>query len=136
MKDHLTERDISEFVAGAAGPAIGEHLHGCHECRLQAEGLINTLAVFRQSVRDWSLEPGQPTAVTASNRRFTLRRLVWTAALAAPLIAGLMLPYFRIKSTPKSQAISDADLLVQVDRELSEKVAPSMEPIELRNESK
>jgi hypothetical protein len=136
MNEHLTAEEISEFVAGAASPAIGEHLHGCLACRSEAERLTDALALFRQSVRQWSLEPQRLPATLpsgASSRGVALKHLAWTAALAACLIAGLTLPHGKgIKPAPARQTISDADLLVQVDRELSEAVAPSMEPIALQ----
>jgi anti-sigma factor RsiW len=139
MNDHLTPQQISEFVAGAVSPAIEEHVHDCVACSAEAERLSETVALFRESARNWSQEqeserPLIPLNLSASkNSRFTLRHLGWSAALAACLIAGLTLPHYRaIKPAPAHQAnsaISDSELLVQVDRELSETVPPSMEPI-------
>jgi hypothetical protein len=135
MNSHLTSQQISEYVAGASGPAMEEHVHSCIACRAEAGRLSETLALFRDSARRWSLEqesarPLIPVNLAAANnRRVTLRYLFLTAAVAACLIAGLTLPRQRaIKPVP---AISDAELLVQVDRELSETVPPSMEPIAL-----
>jgi hypothetical protein len=133
MNEHLTSRQISEFVAGLAGPAIGEHLHECAVCRSGAERLNDTLGLFRQSVRQWSTEQERRHPVVLhSARKVTLQRLGWTAAVAACLIAGLALPHNKaVKPAPARPTISDAELLVQVDRELSEAVPPSMAPIEL-----
>ena len=136
MNEHLTAEEISKFAAGGASTAIGEHLRGCVACRLEAEHLTDALALFRQSVRQWSVEQERLPATVPSgalSRAAGLKRLAWAAALAACLIAGLALPHGKgVKPAPVRQAISDADLLVQVDRELSEAVAPSMEPMALQ----
>ena len=136
MNEHLTSGQISEFVAGLAGPAIVGHVHQCDVCRCEAERLSDTLGLFRQSVRQWSAEQEPRHPVTLHpHRKVTLQRLGWTAAFAACLIAGLVLPHVNsvkgVKPAPVRITISDADLLVQVDRELSEAVPPSMAPIEL-----
>ena len=136
MNDHPTSRQIDEFVAGAASPAVAGHLRECPGCRAEAERLSHSLAIFRQSVHQWSLAqerlpsqsyPGQ------SHRRITLRRLGWTAALAACLIAGLTLPRHRDAApADRPRPVSDAELLVRVDRELSELAPASLEPVALQ----
>ena len=133
MNRHLTSRQVSEYVAGLAAPAVGEHVHECAVCRSEADRLSDTLGLFRQSVRQWSTEREQRRPVTLhSHRKITLRRLGWTAALAACLIAGLAIPRDKgVKPAPARLTRSDAELLVQVDRQLSESVPPSMAPIEL-----
>jgi hypothetical protein len=138
MNEHLTSRQVSEFVAGLAGPAIGEHVHQCDVCRSEAERLSDTLGSFRQSVRQWSNEQEHRRPVILhSARKATLQRLGWTAALAACLIAGMAIPHDKgVKPAPARRIISDAELLVQVDRELSEVVPPSMAPIELHEVQK
>jgi hypothetical protein len=141
MNGHLTSRQISEFAAGLAEPAISQHAQECDVCRSEAERLSDTLGLFRQSVRQWSTEQEQRRPVTLhSHRKVTLRHLGWTAALAACLIAGLALPHDKnvkgVKPVPARRTISDAELLVQVDRELSEAVPPSMAPIELHEVQK
>ena len=141
MNYHLTSQQISEYVAGASGPDMEEHIHACVACRAETERLSETLALFRDSARRWSLEhesarPLLPVNLAAvNNRRLTLRYLGLTAAVAACLIAGLTLPRDKAGKPPlvrhSVSAITDTELLVQVDRELSETVPPSMEPIAL-----
>jgi len=135
MNNHLSSEQISEFVAGGASAAIGEHLRECLACRSEAERLTDTLATFRQTVRDWSLEL-EHAPLPVARRKVRLRHLGWAAALAACLIAALALPHDRRDKPAASvpQVISDADLLGQVDRELSEAVPPSMAPMALQNE--
>lgn len=142
MNEHLTSRQIDEYVAGAASAAAAamseEHIRGCALCRGEAERLSDVLSLFRQSVRRWSLEREQSPLRARPRRalfpeRLAFQRLGWTAALAACLIAGLTLPRHKaVERASARQAISDADLLVQVDRELAEAVPPSMEPIALQ----
>jgi hypothetical protein len=72
--------------------------------------------------------------VERSERKASRRWLGWAVAVTACLIAGLTLPRGFNKPAPAAHAvtsISDAELLSQVDRELSEAVAPSMEPMAL-----
>jgi anti-sigma factor RsiW len=141
MNNHLTAEQISEYVAGAEDVALEEHVHSCVACRAEAERLSETLAIFRESARGWSLEqesarPLKPVNLAApNNRSVPLRYFGLTAAAAACLIAGLVLPRDKAgKPSPAHNAVatmSDAELLGQVDRELSETVAPSLQPIAL-----
>jgi hypothetical protein len=142
MNNHLTSQQINEFVGGAAAPALEEHVRACHLCRAEAERLSDTLALFRDAARNWSVEqesarPLIPVNLnTAPHRGVNFWHWGWTtAALAACLIAGLTLPReHAAKPAPTHSAvstISDAELLSRVDRELSETVAPSMQPIAL-----
>ena len=128
MKQHLTSRQITEYVAGAAGPGIIGHVSECPACRAETERLADSLALYRQSVTDWSLGM-KAVPLRVPDRRLPLRQLVWATALAACLIAGLVLPHAK---EPAPRTISDADLLVQVDRQLAENVPPSLEPIEVQ----
>jgi ferric-dicitrate binding protein FerR (iron transport regulator) len=136
MSHHVTSEQISEFVAGAVSSSVQEHIQACPACRSEAERLNETLALFGQSVRRWSLEQEHARPVP-SPRLSNLRQLGWTLALAACLIAGLVLPHSKtVTPTPirnNVSSISDAELLVQVNRELSEAVPPSMAPIALRD---
>jgi anti-sigma factor RsiW len=142
MNDHLTSQQISEFVAGAAGvaPALDAHIQACDSCRAEAARLTETLALFRDAARRWSLEqesarPLMNVDLHAPRRTVNLWHWGWKAALAACLIAGLALSReHAAKPAPVHQAvaaISDAELLGRVNRELSETVAPSMQPIAL-----
>jgi hypothetical protein len=137
MNRHLTSEQVSEFVAGAASQSMREHVAGCNDCHSEVERLNDSLAIFRQSVRQWSLEQEQAPFTLeidarASRRRITLQRLGWTAILTACLITGLTLPHHRnIEPMSAQRTISDADLLVQVDKELAEAVPPSLAPIAL-----
>jgi hypothetical protein len=142
MNDHLTSQQINEFVAGAAAPALEEHVHACNLCRAEADRLSDTLALFRDAARNWSVEqqsarPLISVDLNASpHRSVNFWHLGWTtAALAACLIAGLALPrQHAAKPVPAHTTvapISDAELLGRVDRELSETVAPSLQPIAL-----
>src|SRR5258708_6036684 len=98
MKDHLTSQQISEYVSGAGGAAMEEHVHSCIACRIEADRLSETLAHFRDAARGWSLEQesARPLAavnLSAPNRRsVALRYVGLTAAIAACLIAALTLP--------------------------------------------
>ena len=151
MKQHLTRDEISMLVAGGTNDgAIGHaeharHIRECVACRSEAERLREALALFRHSARSWSTSQEQQprNAILNISGRLTLRRVGWTAAACACLLAGLTLPreQFGIPvfrhvrfGTPvlrQTSAISDAELLGQVDRELSEAVPPSMEPMAL-----
>jgi len=140
MSDHLTSQQISELVAGAPGAAAEEHVRDCPACRSEVEHFNGTLASFRQSVRHWSEEREPefaPLRLVSSDRRLAVQSWGWAVAVAACLIAGVELPRV-INNRPAAPhqvaaQVTDAQLLARVDRELSEAVPPSLEPIALKN---
>ena len=134
MSSHLTSRQISETVAGSECPDTAAHLNECQACRAEVESFLNTLGQFRQSVRIWSEEPIFQPAVPQTQP--ALRRFGWPLALAACLVGLLAVPYARVPhpAAPRQAAISDAELLVQVDRQLSEAVPTSLEAVALRGD--
>jgi predicted anti-sigma-YlaC factor YlaD len=147
MNNHPASQDISDFVAGASGVAVAEHVNACPACRAEAAQMAGSLALFRDAVRQWSLEaegvrpPWMPQPMTpkpVTRRRFTLPQVGWaTAALGICVAAVLTLPLDRHRNptpaTAATVAISDAELLVRVDRQLSQAVPTSFEPIALKN---
>lgn len=137
MNTHLTPNQIDGYLAGLSDPETARHAGECAACRAQLAQLSETMVAFRASVRE-TAELAQPhwNPVTTTHRAASPRRLAW-AALAACLLAGLTLPrHWNRETQPPpvtASAISDAELLVQVDRELGEAIPPSFEPVALRS---
>jgi hypothetical protein len=131
MKEHLTQQQISEFVAGEKQHE--PHIRGCAACRNEAELLNESLALFRQSVKNWSADC-EPRAIP--RRAAMPRNWGWAIALAACLIAVVTAwQGLAPAPVPARQTISDAELLGQVNRQLSEAVPPSMAPMEWKSEA-
>jgi anti-sigma factor RsiW len=114
MTEHLAAGRITECVGGGPGPEEQRHLLECAECRAEVARLRSTLGQFREAVRGWS--DGQSEWALARARARAVRRpaRVW---FRWPVLAAIAL------------ALADAQLLEQVDREVSESVPSPMEPL-------
>ena len=133
MTEHLAAGRITECVGGGPGPEEQRHLLECAECRAEVARLRSTLVQFREAVRGWS--DGQSEWALARARARAVRRPagVWFRwpVLAAIALALAVAPVYRTVRDRQqaAQALADAQLLEQVDREVSESVPSPMEPL-------
>jgi hypothetical protein len=112
---HPTDDDLVLHCYGEASDpaAVDAHLAACPECRASYESLQTTLAAVDDEApargpdygaQVWqrlqpklgtegrvNLIPAWPTAVASRRERFAPRRLLWTGALAASLLAAFLL---------------------------------------------
>lgn len=117
---------------GECSLEASRHLHACEKCSAEVEKLTSALGMFRGAVRESAEKFGERQRVFAMPRRSMAFR--WVAAAAAIVIlAGL--PIYRVKVEQERQlaaqmAREDAELLSQVDAELSAGVAGPMKPLQ------
>ena len=135
MTEHLAAGRITECVGGGPGPEEQRHLLECAECRAEVARLRSTLGQFREAVRGWSGELGERARerARAAARRGPVR--VWfrwpvlaTAALALAIAVAPVYKTVRDRQRA-AEALADAQLLEQVDREVTESVPGPMEPL-------
>ena len=128
MRQHLSRRQISAWVAGERAPEDERNVAECPECRAEVAGLENAVLWFRGSVRAWS-----DTSVPTANRsRGSLSRWRPQWALIAATLAILAgVPIYRNveRQREAEQARADALLWEQVDAGLSRPVPAPMEPL-------
>jgi len=132
MTEHLPAGRIAECVGGAPTPEAQRHLGECAQCRAGVARLESALGQFREAVRGWS--DGQSEAALERARAAARRpgrawfRWPVLAAAALALIAAPVYKTLRDRQRA-AQALADAQLLEQVDREVSESVPSPMEPL-------
>lgn len=134
MSVHLSQREVSEWIAGERGSADAAHVSGCPSCRSELDGLSRTLADFRMAVRETGEACSQAAPAAAAFERPGLRlTLVWRSlavaglTLAALLVVGPESP--RSDRARPADAAADAALMQQVDADVSQAVPDSMEPL-------
>ena len=128
MREHLPAKRIAETVAAGATPEEAEHLHDCSMCRAEAAHLEAALRDFRDGVVSSVQMRSAPASfpVTGVVRS---RWPVYAAAAAAVLFAAPL--YHSVHSRNlAAQASADAQLLDQVDRDISQAVPGAMQPLE------
>ena len=131
MTTHLSSQQILEWMNGERGADAERHVRECAECGRRVERLGDSLELFRGSVREAAgviLEERQ-TVLQMPRRNHALR---WfTVAAALVLLAGL--PIFKVHEEQHravEMARQDAELMREVDAELSSGVATPLKPLE------
>jgi len=119
---HLSTEQIAQWVAGQWTPEAELHVAGCAQCRAQLSEFEEVLAQFGMSVRSVA-----PPPVTHWQRR-----LMWPRFLAVAAAGALLLvPVYRERQVRERAALErqDAQLLQQVDSEISRAVPGAMDPL-------
>ncbi len=108
------------------------HLKACAQCQAEVEQFRESLGFFRASVREVAVQADQVQTVFRAPSRG--RRWFTGAVAAAALLAILAwLPIYKAhedRQKAAEVARQDAELLQQVDAELSSEVAGPMKPLE------
>ena len=135
MSQHLSSREISQWMIGGRTPQQEQHVRECSECGAELARMEASLALFRGSVRHWSdgQSRAEPPAVGSILRARGSRALPmrWALAAAALLVLAAV-PIYRNAQDRQRQADlarADALLLEQVDAEVSRAVPRPMEPL-------
>ena len=107
MNSHLTEEQISQFIAGERSREAEQHLLGCPECAAQIDGTQKSLLLFRKSVyqcaEHWQQQPQKPA--TRSPFRWTAT----ISALAVAIIAAVVM-----LRKPEPQAARKEEVFLQI----------------------
>lgn len=134
MTQHLSAKEISRWIAGRPTAAQERHIQRCAECSAEVARAESGLAAFRHSIREWAQTLETPPVSIASwagvENRPRSRRHVWGLAAAAVALA-VGVPIYRESQLARVEATRqrDAELLEQVETQLSRAVPASMEPL-------
>jgi hypothetical protein len=130
MNQHLSSQQILEWMNGENSPGAKLHVGECAECAAQVERLAGSLQMFRDAVREVADRSGEgQTVLRMPRRRMALRWI--TAAAALVMLAGV--PIFKVQEDrhrAAELARQDAELLDEVNAELSSGVAEPMKPLQ------
>ena len=136
MIQHLSSREVSQWIIGERTPQQERHVRECPECGAELARVEASLALFRGSVRHWSdgqnrAEPPAMGSILAARRGPRVRPMHW-ALVAAALLVLAAVPIYRNAQDRQRQAEiarADALLLEQVDAEVSRAIPRPMEPL-------
>jgi anti-sigma factor RsiW len=136
MSQHLSSREVSQWMIGERTPQQEQHVRQCPECGAELARMEAALGLFRGSVRHWSdrqVRVFRPLTPTRGSRGYPARPLpVRWALAAATLLLLAAVPIYRnvqVRQRQAEIARADALLLEQVDAEVSRAVPRPMEPL-------
>jgi hypothetical protein len=121
---HLSEEQIAQWIGGERPAAVESHLAGCEQCRAAVTSFEDVLAQFRASIHSVAAPP--PSLRTRPGMSWP--RLV-AAAAALALFVAVPVYHQRQERARAVLAQQDAQLLQQVDAEISQKVPDAMDPL-------
>lgn len=132
---HLSEREILDWQLNEQPLEVRQHVAECAGCRDQVSNLESSLSLYRESVHGWSdaHQSRVRRPVWSTPSRWQLwRRATFQWATAAVLALAVVVPVYthRVMEERKEQrAKADQALLEQVDREVSQTIPDTMEPL-------
>jgi hypothetical protein len=98
MNLHLSEDQISDWIAGQRGEEADRHLRECAECAAEVQRTQKALLLFRDSgfqrAKYWQQQPG-----TGPAHRFGR----WVAVAAAMVVTVVAVVILHHRPTPESQ---------------------------------
>ena len=120
---HLSAEQIAQWIAGQRPAEAELHIASCGQCRGRVAGFEDVVAQFRSAVGSVPAPP----PVWRARRTVAWPHLVAVAAIALLLLA----PLYREREARRRAAIErqDAQLLQQVDSEISRAVPDAMVPL-------
>ena len=133
MREHLSERQILAWQFNEQTADDRRHVTECDQCRAEVVGLDKALAAYRASVHGWSGAHQARARRWATPSRWQMARrttLQWATAAAVALAVVAPVYTHRVMEERNAQrAQADQALLEQVDREVSQTVPDTMEPL-------
>jgi hypothetical protein len=136
MSQHLSSREVSQWMAGERTPQQEQHVRQCPECGAELALMEAALALFRGSVRHWSdgqsrAAPPAIGSILAARLGSRIQPMRWALVAAALLVLAAVPIYRNVQVRQRQAEIARADalLLEQVDAEVSRAVPRPMEPL-------
>jgi hypothetical protein len=125
MNQHLSNEQISEWIAGERTAETQRHIRECPVCDAELAGFESGLSAFGHAVRQWAVQkemhPKPQELPNASWR--------WALGAAAILTLALLPAYWQGEAPISAVQDDDARLLENIDIHLSRTVPSSMEPL-------
>jgi hypothetical protein len=131
MSMHLTEEQISKWIAGEGSGEVEAHVRECAQCGAAVVGFGTAITGFRVSVNRWADKETRPLLALRQTRK---RSLCWAAAAAAMAILAAIPAYKRSVENERAPATVeesqlDAQLLERVNSHLSRTAPASLQPL-------
>jgi hypothetical protein len=138
MNSHLTEEQISNWIAGDSGAQLDLHVRECAECSAKLTAFKAAMSAFRESANLFANQqyPGRvldAERLLRAARQARMRSLRWLAvAAAAATVAAVPVYHRSIQSTQPmtvEESQVDAQLLERVNAHLSQTAPVSFQPL-------
>jgi hypothetical protein len=135
MSDHLTERQLSTWLAGRSTPGQQQHVRECPQCSDAVSSFLGPISTFQSAMQDWSNRQDLPRfteglASPQPRRRIIDPRWGWAVAAAAVVILTAIPLYRQGSELQRSaKAAEAAQVMDTVNQHLSRTVPAPMEPI-------
>jgi hypothetical protein len=130
MSEHLSSEQIADWMIRDRAAGAMQHVRACAECERRVEQLQETLGMFRGAVRETAGSFDERQRVFEVPRR--RMGVMWTT-VAAALVTLAAIPVYQLQERRHQAAAAaqqDAELMEQVNADLSEGVARPMKPLE------
>ena len=129
MNQHLSSKQIVEWMIEDHTVEAERHVEECAECAAQVNALKESLGMFRGAVRETAGNMAERQKVFEIPKR--RMAVLWLTAAAA-LVTVIALPIYKVQENrQKAEMVrQDAELMEQVNADLSEGVAAPMKPLQ------
>ncbi|GAC1644714.1 MAG: hypothetical protein NVS9B15_02010 [Acidobacteriaceae bacterium] len=130
-QEHWKEQDVIKAVAAGKSWGQKKHSEECVACAAEERWLIDALTSFRETVHSYTAKYPVASFVPSSQR---LQTGMWAARIAGAVLALLLLfalPAYRTRQqhARELREQQDAQLLQQIDDQVSSTVPQALEPL-------
>ena len=139
MNTHLTEEQISNWIACDGGSELALHVRECAECSARLTAFKAAMSAFRETANGFANHQYSARILNAerllrASRQARMRSFRWLAVAAVAAIVAAVPVYKRsIQSTREPIAVEesqvDAQLLERVNAHLSQTAPVSFQPL-------
>ena len=136
MSQHLSSREVSQWMIGERTPQQEQHVRQCSECGAELarmEAALGAVSRFGAALerRAKPREPPAMGSILPARRGPRIHPMRWVLVAAALLVLAAVPIYRNAQERQRQAEIARADtlLLEQVDAEVSRAVPRPMEPL-------
>ena len=143
--NHLTDEQLSDWLAGEPTSETAVHLRQCESCQREAAALRDDISRYAIAVRRHAAnaQESRMKRTPAPARDLTFHRLRWAGATALALLLGAQTVWMLRPHAPTpapqsaahtaqpaaAQTISDDELLEEVNNDLNRDVPQALAPV-------
>jgi hypothetical protein len=135
MKEHLSEEQISRWIAGDRLPDTEQHLQECMQCASEVAQMKKALAAFHDCVIEWSSNRNDAEApawlIPSDGQPRTNHKPLLLKLAAAALSISLAFLMFQNYNKKRAMRAYEADvkLLEEVNSHIAQPVPASLKPL-------
>jgi hypothetical protein len=130
MSSHLNDNELAEVLAGNTSQTVMAHLGVCPECSFEARQLSDAITSFREGLSSVAVQPRRRHVRHRLLAGGPVLRFAGAFALLLMLAGGIALDNRspRMQSAAPAPQVSDAELLNEVQSELTADSPAALQP--------